>query len=103
MTVIKNNSMDSVTVFVKYPVNDTLLPEKNPYLRLINPNSKYRHSLGITTKKNPIKGKIILYFFRSDEISKNGWDYIRNKNLYIKKFETSSIEISKNNGLVSYP
>jgi hypothetical protein len=98
---IKNNSSDLISIYVKYPVLDTLLPKVRPYIIMINSN--YQHNLGRVTNKDSKVGEVIIYFFKTEDINKYSWDYIINNNLFIKKIETSTSEIFKNKNTVSYP
>ncbi|MGL4631729.1 MAG: hypothetical protein ACRCVT_11035, partial [Leadbetterella sp.] len=89
---IQNNSLNSLYYWVNYSVKDTILPKERLLMDKLNLNQKKTFQLGRTTKRNPIAGKIEIYFFK-ENINQENWDSVRIKKMYLKKVSTSVEDI----------
>ena len=88
---IKNDSNLDIYTYAAYIAPDTLLPIKKPNLKLIPSKTTCTcvyldREFGDYNFKRLQKGEYItIFFFSKDPIDSHNWDYIQEKNIYLKK------------------
>jgi len=105
--VVKNNSNQVIVVTGGYILPDTLLPKNLNKLININPNDKhsiYGGLVGDSWWEKLDRGeKLTLFVLSKDSIDKYSWDYLRENNVIIKRYEFNWEELDMIKWHITYP
>jgi len=98
---IKNNSEQTIYACVDFVFPDTLLPIQKPYLREITPNKTGEiHGYHINDPKFERfdKEKLTIFILDKNVVDTCSWEYIRENNLILKRYEGNRSEFVEYNG-----
>ena len=104
---IKNNSNQVIVVAARYILPDTLLPEDTKKLVTININQKswiFSPTIGNRNLERLHRGDTLtLFILNNDSVKKHSWEYLRENNVILKRYEFGIEEYKKNEGVINYP
>ena len=105
---VKNNSNQTILVTGGYILPDTLLPEKPNKLITVNVGKRY-YVYGSLVGDDDLDqlyyaNKILTLFILSkNSVDSYSWEYIRENNIILKRYEFDSQELEMMNRTITYP
>ena len=102
-----NNNLDEEVYFVVSNYSDTLLPQTNKYVNLINANDRmsidsdqpWEEVFSINYPKDTLQ----VFYFNVDTINEYNWDIIRDEYKIISRRVYSKEYLINNNWTITYP
>jgi len=104
---IINNSSRTIYVCADYILPDTLLPVNKPYLAEIKPKSKgnlHGFQFNDDAFKRLQNERLTIFILDKNDVDTFSWDYLRENNIVLKRYEGNGKELPHDNGLnIYYP
>jgi hypothetical protein len=104
---IQNNSSTAIYACAWYVLPDTLLPINKPHLVEIKSNKTgniHGYQINDDTFSRLQHERLTIFILSKDVVDTNSWEYLRNNNLIIKRYEGNAEELPRDNGLsIHYP
>jgi hypothetical protein len=93
---VKNNSNQAIIVTADYILPDTLLPKNPRFLMTINIGQRRTiegSEVGDKYLQRLNKGeKLTLFVFNKDSVDNHSWEYLRENNVILKRYEFDKTE-----------
>ncbi len=107
---VKNNSNQIIVVTAGYILPDTLLPEKPKFLKTM-PIGQSCMVNGSEVEDGYLQRmengeRITLFVLSKDSVDNHSWEYLRENNVILRRYEFNMEELKNMNGggyLVNYP
>lgn len=103
---IINNSNYSISYYVGNSYPDTVIVQSKPDLKIIQANSSIKESHWGTWEEryNETKeGKISVFIFNTDTLSKYCWEEIRDKYMILHRFDLGLKDMERCEFTITYP
>ena len=104
---LKNNSNLTIYACAAYILLDTLLPISKLQLVLIDLNkigNIHGYQVNDDTFKRLEKGeRLTLFVLSKDSVDVHSWEYLRENNIILKRYEFNMEELNNMGGSINYP
>jgi len=104
---VKNNSNQTIVVTAEYILPDTLWPKQPLFLTTINSNQSriiYDSDVNDGYLQRMEKGeRLTLFVLSKDSVNSHSWEYLRENNVILKRYEFNADELDKMGQPITYP